>query len=284
MTSKELISSVGNDFYIKHDTPRKMASFLRAISGAICSEYKLAPIEVDFRKSFPNYYGNYIIKSQKIVLNSYLYNEFEEFKSSKNMYYIFEMLESIVHETRHHIQFHAGKSIHPIVKNFAELALIKDGAKFLYNDSYHLVPIEIDARHYAFLRLSESDYLKKYLLSQDYIDTEYSNRDKQYDYEHILKSKNQYFLPVIEKIKKSLKPLKLEGKNVEEQNMAVYYEIAPKFNFGDTTTLSEKEQKRISTESNEFCDRQYRNIVDFNYKTLMESDEIDDEIEVEVFI
>lgn len=264
MTSKELICSIDRNFYKIVDTPRKMVSFSRELIGLICKENDVDVARLKFVYFQPFTTGDYNYYRGIIKINRYLYQNFEYFKEKENFYYIFQFVGSLVHEARHHIQFTSAnlENFHPIVKNTAKIAR-NGGVSLVYNDEYNVVPLEIDARHYSYVRLEENPFLKKFLISQEYIDTENCNVELVYDYKRLLKNKKDIYKPTIEGIKKALSSIKtVKG---EERHSSIYYSIAPSFRNCEKSSLSAQENEEIKNQSLEFFSKTWGDVIDFTY-------------------
>ncbi len=159
----ELLSYFGEDFYKRIDSKEDFIDYLQAISHRV--------LETEGVKSMPQYtFGRELDKASylgqygygKISLNNKLIDGFDEFKKKDNLTYIFEMINAIIHESRHFLQ-DKGENIHPIIKNYYNLFAVLPQEDS--NVSYSTSAIEIDARYYAYQIVKEHDNFKGYINS-----------------------------------------------------------------------------------------------------------------------
>ena len=167
----ELLSYFGDEFYQFVPTKEDFIWYLTEISHRIIEENGI--------KQFPQY--NFFYNMQKntmlgsysagtIKMNNNLTNGFDYFKEKNNLHYVFKMIDSIIHETRHFLQDKQVESVSPIVKQYYTLDI------FLPDDnnvSYFTNVYEIDARYYTYQVMKEKDNLKTYI-STKYRDEEYT--------------------------------------------------------------------------------------------------------------
>lgn len=264
MTSRDLICSIGKDFYKIVGTSRKLADLSRELIEIICKENDVRVAKLKFNYFQPFTTGDYNHFRGIIKINRYLYQNFEYFKEKENFFYVFKYFDSLIHETRHHIQFTSQdlEKFHPIVKNTAIIAR-NGGVPLVYNDEYMVVPLEIDARHYSYLCLRQNSFLKKFLDSQEYIDCENCNTELKYDYRRLLKNKKDFYKPALEGIKKALSSIKTN--NNEQRQTSIFYSIAPMFRNIEISPLSKEENQEIEKQSLEFSSKTWGDIVDFTY-------------------
>lgn len=253
MTSKEIICKIDENFYKIVDIPQKMVKLARSLIEALCQENDVPIAKLVFKRLQPFVYGDYYFKTGTIKTNSFLYQNFGTFRQQNNFFYVFRFFEGLLHECRHHIQFKSEtlEDFQPIVKGCAKLAKMNKGAKLLYDSSYYMVPIEIDARHYAHACLSNNPLMAKYLKSEFYIENEIENADQQYDYNALIKNTSEIFKPALKEIKKALSAIKVDDKSID-RNMAIYHEIAPNFKNMISSTLTKEENDLIDQQQEEF--------------------------------
>lgn len=266
-SSKDLICTVDKDFYKEVYSSRQMASFLRDLISAICEENSLSAPKLKFQKIMPFICGDYRHKKGLIILNSFLYQNFDYFKETNNLYYVFKFLESVLHETRHHIQFFSSenKDLHPLIKNITNIAKYSSGLRLVYSGNYFAVPIEVDARHYSYQRISENRLLSRYLDSQSYIDNEINNSECPFEYELLLKNVRSQYKFAQNAIKKALSTI--DDKDCLDRNKAVYYTIAPNFKLNENSPLSKEENQILDQERIEFESVCWKNLLEYVHQT-----------------
>jgi len=227
-TSTELIKSIDKDFYIKFDTSKKFIKLLKHISLSVCSEYELPGIEIEMKKFPLDIRGNYISEENVIYLNSVNFEKnFEIFKENNNLFYIFDLIDTILHETRHYVQTYNEniKDIHPVVKITTDMQIASQNPRLISSINYDMSPDEVDARHFAYARLSKNPLFDQY--KYDFILNEKINMENPYDFKPILKSKSKILKPFIKDLKQTLKNKPL--KKFYDKDLSLYFEIAPKF-------------------------------------------------------
>ncbi len=152
LSLSELLNICNNDFYDIIKNKDEFFEYLKTISHRVCDAYKI--------QQYPNYKtdnsmrksctGLFLIKPpQTIALNGNLIEAFDHFKTSKNLYYPFLLIRSIIHETRHYLQHNSDIDMDPIVKKYATYRMCSPIDIYKYI-SYGTEAIEIDARYFAF--------------------------------------------------------------------------------------------------------------------------------------
>lgn len=244
-SSTELLQSINKDFYKTMDTPDKFVDFLRELSVAVCKENGTEPPQITLEYLHPSKSGSYTFNKKVIQLNhNNIYRNFDMFKNTNNFYFVFLQVETILHETRHHLQHEKQQfaDMENIVKATASLTAEEGGNKLVTDIDYFMAPHEVDARHYAYVRSQENPILKKFSNTTNFMDSETSHRKNPYDFDALLKSKGKKYRPFLKAIKSEVKKIQKQEKgSKEDKSLAVYYKIAPKFKFDDVEKLPQEE-------------------------------------------
>lgn len=168
----ELLAYFNEDFYKKISTKIEFIHYLEEISRRIIdvNGYREYP-EYDFNGDMGNASGTLgKLRNNTITINEKLINAYDFFKEQGNLYYVFQMIDTIIHETRHFLQANEIESIDPIVKQYYTLDIFLPR----YNHvSYFTNAYEIDARYYTYQVMNERTNLREYISSM-YRDKEYS--------------------------------------------------------------------------------------------------------------
>ena len=154
---RKLLKMFNKNFYKTVQDQETFFQYLTEISNAVCRKYGVrnSYVGIDEMETFT--YGRN--REDGIFLNESLINAFSKFAKEKNLYYVFNCINTVIHETRHYLQYMIkdGKHLHidPLVKKFARYKLVMpDEARKCV--SYGTNPLEIDARYYAFQTLKKA--------------------------------------------------------------------------------------------------------------------------------
>ena len=169
MDLNELLALCNENFYEVVTTPQDFFSYLCEISKRVCEEAacdEYPQVKLDNMHNIGMYYMGYQIPNTNIIaLNENLVIDFfKEFAWRKNLYYVFMSVVTVIHETRHFLQENDGQDIDPIVKSYTayKLFMTPSASKQV---PYEAVPIEIDARAYAFEMLKGIPLFFQYFVS-----------------------------------------------------------------------------------------------------------------------
>lgn len=249
--STKLLMQIDENFYSTFDTAEKFMSFLIKLCHAICEDYHLPPVKIQFKHRGPRINGYFMPKSdfssiKTITINqNYIYDGFKTYKNSNNLCFVFSILNTIYHETRHYMQSCTKKiaDMHPIVKLSYNLSPLNN------EKDYCVMPWEIDARHFAYTQIAKHPILKKYLQSNIYKSLEKTLLTQKFDFEPLIKFSNR---PLKFVTKKRLKQALAQ----HEELSSVYHAIAPSFQLLDQTDLSEEDSLKINQEAAQFTFRE----------------------------
>lgn len=169
----ELLKLFNRDFYKNVTSVNELLRYLSALSFKVCEEagerypqYKI----VDFKNNdvagkhiykVANSGGKLVFTNNAIVLNLQYLNKFEHFKKTDNLYYIYTLIDTVLHETRHYIQYGQKQNVDPLVKAFTHCGVLLP-KKALERVAYIMQPVEIDARYYSYQAIKRFDSMKKY--------------------------------------------------------------------------------------------------------------------------
>lgn len=154
---RKLLKMFNKNFYKTIQDQETFLQYLTEISNAVCRKYGVRNSYVGIDEMERLTFGEN--REYGIFLNESLINAFPKFAKEKNLYYAFQCIDTVIHETRHYLQYMIKDSkylhIDPLVKKFVTYKLVMpDEARKCI--SYGTNPLEIDARYYAFQTLKEA--------------------------------------------------------------------------------------------------------------------------------
>lgn len=167
---KQLIALGGRDFYKFVQNKQDLMTYLNEVCMRVCQENGLT---VSPQLSIVDLQGETMGISllNNIGINAKLLNCFDIFKMLNNTHYVFMLISTVIHETRHFLQLGSLDNIDPIVKGFT--------AYHLTVPEFSLMPInyptdvrEVDARYYTYQVLNRDDTFKRHIYNKYYIDRE----------------------------------------------------------------------------------------------------------------
>lgn len=173
LSLRELITLGGQDFYKAITSQNDIMLYLQQVCNKVCEENGICTFPTLSTKNLqPDYMGITLIDN--IYINSKLLNLFEIFKGLKNSHYIFMLLITVIHETRHFLQYKNVNTIDPVVKTFAYYRQTIPSYA-LTSISYYTSATEIDARYYAYQTLKQDETFKHHIYNSKFIDKELKN-------------------------------------------------------------------------------------------------------------
>ena len=154
---RKLLKMFNKNFYRTIQDQETFLQYLTEISNAVCRKYGVRNCYVGIDEMERLTFGEN--REDGIFLNESLINAFPKFAKEKNLYYAFQCIDTVIHETRHYLQYMIKDSkylhIDPLVKKFVTYKLVMpDEARKCI--SYGTNPLEIDARYYAFQTLKKA--------------------------------------------------------------------------------------------------------------------------------
>lgn len=173
---KELIALGGRDFYKTVTDKQDLMLYLQEVSKRVCEENSVANYPqlsvVNIREDTMgvSFFNN-------IAINSKLLDCFDMFKMLNNTHYVFMLLSTVIHETRHFLQLGNLGSVDPIVKGFTAYHLAVPGFS-LTPISYPTDVREVDARYYAYQVLNKDEIFRRHIFNRDFINTEMNDSMK----------------------------------------------------------------------------------------------------------
>ena len=166
-----LLRLFNNDFYSVIKNERMFFDYLKAISYKLCDLYQTdsyPPIKIDHIED--NVVGRTKAR-REIILNDKYFYAFPIYSKLNNLFYAFEMISTLIHETRHYLQANAKVNIDPLVKAFSAYKAVAP-AEAMEHISYGTAINETDARNFTNKFLCINPEFNKYLQSQHYIKNE----------------------------------------------------------------------------------------------------------------
>ena len=104
LSLRELITLGGQDFYKAITSQNDIMLYLQQVCNKVCEENGICTFPTLSTKNLrPEYMGITLIDN--IYINSKFLNLFEIFKALKNSHFIFMLLITVIHETRHFLQY-----------------------------------------------------------------------------------------------------------------------------------------------------------------------------------
>ncbi len=241
LTSRQMLEHIDENFFDLVPTKRKLMSFARILTEKFCKENNVPDVAI---QTLPmKYYNMYYLSQRKIVYISDFYTkEYDKFVENKNCYFLKSFFDSLVHELRHHVQYHSVE-LAPLLKNFALLNYFDDGFEVMSSIPYMTRPHEIDARYFTFKMLKDIEFFSPYYKMKAYI---YDEREVDFDSYHLVEvlkegdlndikylTKPKRALEACVKqiaIKNGLRFVKTEDlENDYKLNRAIGRELAPEF-------------------------------------------------------
>ena len=97
-----LLFATSKDFYNHIITKNEVKEFMSVLHRAYCMESKIKPTRVEISYDLENNtYGCYSYADRVIYINGKLLDVFYDCKDSKNSYYPYALITTIIHESRH---------------------------------------------------------------------------------------------------------------------------------------------------------------------------------------
>lgn len=172
LTFNQLISAVDARFYSRVRTRSDLVDFLNALYRSSCwhngvrSEIK--PLEFPLLK--PADYSLFYPSVMSSGLNKRLVDMFDFCRITKNTYYPYLLVASVLHESRHHAQSVANSKVAGYLKQIARLKI--SAPVIAQSISYNTSPIEVDARNYSFQTLKQNQFATAYQSHRDFYQRE----------------------------------------------------------------------------------------------------------------
>lgn len=117
-------------------------------------------------------YGIYSEKKKTIYLNKKYFILFDYFKKTNNIFYIYKIVDTLIHELRHMLQGKDIENIHPLIKSYAKYYHLAPASYEQYKKSYKANILEVDARYYAYQIFKHNENLSKFVNSAWFIKNE----------------------------------------------------------------------------------------------------------------
>lgn len=95
-----------------------------------------------------NAFGSFSHRRNSISVNRRYFKLFEYFKESHNLFYIYKLVDTIIHELRHYMQYSPNVDNPAIIKNYVRCTNLATAIYTNTHTSYNL--LEIDARYYCY--------------------------------------------------------------------------------------------------------------------------------------
>ena len=98
---RKLLKMFNKNFYKTIQDQETFLQYLTEISNAVCRKYGVrnSYVGIDEMETFT--YGRN--REDGIFLNESLINAFSKFAKEKNLYYVFNCINTVIHETRHYL-------------------------------------------------------------------------------------------------------------------------------------------------------------------------------------
>ncbi len=177
----QLLNIIDDDFYKKVYNVDLLKIYFNMIVKEI---FKINNINsnIPFKTyRMKNKFGKYSNKENCIGFNYRYLEIFDQMMKSKNIFYIYKMVDTLIHEIRHYMQYSLNVQLDPFLKNFMECFKL---ATFQYRANHGAQNIlEIDARYYCFNLFNHNPKTSKFVNSR------WFNRQ-----EEIRKNKNDFSL------------------------------------------------------------------------------------------
>lgn len=166
-----LLRLFNKDFYKVIKDERMFFYYLKAISYKICDYYKTDAYPTIKIDHLENGVVGRTKTTQEIILNDKYFYAFPIFQKLNNHFFAFELIRTLIHETRHYLQANAKVNIDPLIKAFSSYKSVapKEALKYI---SYGTAINEIDARYFTNKFLCINPEFNKYIQSQYYIKNE----------------------------------------------------------------------------------------------------------------
>lgn len=159
-----LLRLFNKDFYKVIKDERMFFDYLKAISYKICDNFQTVTYPTLKIESIERDVVGRTKSMREIVLNDKYFYAFPLFKKLNNLFFVYEMIITIIHETRHFLQANAKVNMEPLIKNFLSYKAVapSDALKYI---SYGTAINEIDARYFIYQILKDQPEYEKYLQS-----------------------------------------------------------------------------------------------------------------------
>ena len=161
---ESLLRLFNKNFYNTIKDERMFFDYLKAVSHKICDYYKTDAYPTIKIDHLENGVVGRTKTMQEIILNDKYFYAFPIFQKLNNHFFAFELIRTLIHETRHYLQANAKVNIDPLIKAFSSYKSVapKEALKYI---SYGTAINEIDARYFTYQILKDKPKYNRYLQS-----------------------------------------------------------------------------------------------------------------------
>ncbi len=144
----KLLNIVDQDFYQKVYSVDLLKFYMTKVAQELMSINHLNQDISFYLQSHDHIFGSFSHRRHFIGINRRYFDLFDHFKETNNIFYIYKLLETLVHELRHYAQHSPDVKMPAIIKNYA---ICSKFATAIFNKSHpsHNL-LEIDARYYCY--------------------------------------------------------------------------------------------------------------------------------------
>lgn len=144
----KLLNIVDQDFYKKVYNVDLLKFYITKVVRELMRINNLNQ-DISFHlQSHDNIFGSFSHRRHFIGVNRRYFDLFEHFKETNNIFYIYKLLDTLIHELRHYAQYSSNVKMPAIIKNYVICAKFATASFNKSHPSYNL--LEIDARYYCY--------------------------------------------------------------------------------------------------------------------------------------